>query len=220
MSLDRDEESDMDHQHYLNDVNSAAKSVEGQPHHSTFISERDVGRDEKYDAVINQRDEAIPKLPVGGSKLAELSTDASTAADSERRMSLSEGIKLYPKAIFFSFALSLAVVMEGYDTWLLSNFYGMAAFAKKYGQYTGLDRDGNPSYQLSATWQNALGNGTSAAQIIGLFINGVVAERIGYRWTMIGALFAITCFTFIQFFAVNVEMLLAGYIMSGLPWQV
>lgn len=109
-------------------------------------------------------------------------------------------------------------VMEGYDTWLLSSFYGMAAFAKKYGQYTGLDKDGNPTYQLSATWQNALGNGTSAAQIIGLFINCIAAERIGYCWTMIGALFAITCFIFIQFFAVSVEMLLAGYIMSGLPW--
>ncbi|KAL7953719.1 hypothetical protein V8C34DRAFT_320654 [Trichoderma compactum] len=93
--------------------------------------------------------------------------------------------------------------MEGYDTWLLSSFYGMAAFAKKYGQYTGLDKESNPSYQLSATWQNALGNGTSAAHIIGLFINGIVAERIGYRWTMIGALFAITCFIFIQFFAGN-----------------
>lgn len=217
MNLATNEGSGIDEQHCLSAVSSATKNAEGQPHNSS-ASERGVTRGEKDGAFISHGDEAVQKSPVAVSKLADLSADASTAADSERRMSLLEGIRLYPKAIFFSFALSLAVVMEGYDTWLLSSFYGMAAFAKKYGQYTGLDKEGNPSYQLSATWQNALGNGTSAAQIIGLFINGIVAERIGYRWTMIGALFAITCFIFIQFFAVNVEMLLAGYIMSGLPW--
>lgn len=218
MNLASDEGSGMDNQHHLHTVNSATKNAEGQQRNTEITSERGVTKDEKDGTVISPRDEAVHKTPVAVSKLADLSADASTAADSERKMSLLEGIRLYPKAIFFSFALSLAVVMEGYDTWLLSNFYGMGAFAKKYGQYTGLDKEGNPTYQLSATWQNALGNGTSAAQIIGLFINGIVAERIGYRWTMIGALFAITCFIFIQFFAVNVEMLLAGYIMSGLPW--
>lgn len=218
MNLAIDEGSGMDSQHHPPAVNPAEKNAKGQPNSSRVASKREVNGDEKDGAVISQGDEAVQKSAAAVFKLADLSADASTAADSERKMSLPEGIRLYPKAIFFSFALSLAVVMEGYDTWLLSSFYGMSAFAKKYGQYAGLDKQGNPTYQLSATWQNALGNGTSAAQIIGLFINGIVAERIGYRWTMIGALFAITCFIFIQFFAVNVEMLLAGYIMSGLPW--
>jgi SP family general alpha glucoside:H+ symporter-like MFS transporter len=109
--------------------------------------------------------------------------------------------------------------MEGYDTWLLGNFYAMPAFAKKFGEPAGIV-DGVQTYQVTVTWQNALGNGTATAQIIGLFINGIVSERIGYRWTMIGSLFLITCFIFIQFFAVDVQMLLAGYIMSGLPWGV
>ncbi|KAK0763395.1 hypothetical protein N5P37_002772 [Trichoderma harzianum] len=220
MNLATNEGSGIADQHHIHAVNSAAKNTKGQPHNSRITSDRGIAGDEKDGTFISPIDGTVHKSPVAVSKLADLSADASTAADSERKMSLLEGIRLYPKAIFFSFALSLAVVMEGYDTWLLSSFYGMAAFAKKYGQYTGLDKEGNPTYQLSATWQNALGNGTSAAQIIGLFINGIVAERIGYRWTMIGALFAITCFIFIQFFAVNVEMLLAGYIMSGLPWGV
>lgn len=196
------------------------RSFSGEPHPSSVVAANPVTRNEKDAVVVNDRDENFQKMPTTATKLEELNAGASTAAASERRMGLFEGVRLYPKAIFFSLALSLAVIMEGYDTWLLSSFYGMPAFARKYGEYVGLDKNGNPSYQLNVTWQNALGNGTTAAQIIGLFINGIVSERIGYRWTMIGALFAITCFTFVQFFAVNVQMLLAGYILSGLPWYV
>ena len=171
------------------------------------------------DNVLNQKDETFRKMSVAVPNLAELTTDAKTAADTEKRMGFREGVRLYPMAIFFSFGLSLAVVMEGYDTWLLGNFYAMSAFAKKYGKPAGIV-DGVQTYQVGVSWQNALGNGTATAQILGLFINGIVAERIGYRFTMMGALFLITCFIFVQFFAVNVSMLLAGYVLSGLPWYV
>jgi MFS transporter, SP family, general alpha glucoside:H+ symporter len=167
--------------------------------------------------VLNQRDETLRKMSVAVPNLAELTTDAKTAAESERKMGFREGVRLYPLAMFFSFGLSLAVVMEGYDTWLLGNFYAMPAFAQKFGVPADIV-DGVQTYQVKVEWQNALGNGTATAQIIGLFINGIVSERIGYRWTMIGSLALITAFIFVQFFAVNVHMLLAGYILSGLPW--
>jgi len=121
--------------------------------------------------------------------------------------------------MMFSFCLSLAVIMEGYDTYLLGNFFGNQSFAKKFGG-PGPIKDGVQTYEVSATWQSALGNGTAAAQIIGLFLNGIISERIGYRWTMIGALLFITGTIFITFFAVNIHMLLAGYVLSGLPWGV
>jgi SP family general alpha glucoside:H+ symporter-like MFS transporter len=169
--------------------------------------------------VLNMQDETLRKMSVAVPNLAELSTDARAGAESERKMSFREGVRLYPKAMFFSFGLSLAVIMEGYDTWLLGNFFGMEAFAKKYGGPAGIV-DGVQTYQISATWQTAISNSTAAAQIIGLFFNGIISERIGYRKTMMGALFAITCFIFVTFFAVNIHMLLAGYVLSGLPWYV
>jgi SP family general alpha glucoside:H+ symporter-like MFS transporter len=156
-------------------------------------------------------------MSVAVPNLAELSADAKAAADLEHKMGFREGCRLYPKAIMFSFCLSLAVIMEGYDTYLLGNFYGLPTFARKFGSPAGIV-DGVQTYQVSATWQSALGNGTAAAQIIGLFLNGIISERIGYRWTMIGALIFITCTIFITFFAVNIHMLLAGYVLSGLPW--
>jgi MFS transporter, SP family, general alpha glucoside:H+ symporter len=171
------------------------------------------------EGVLNQKDETLRKMSVAVPNLAELTADAKVAAEYERKMGFREGCRLYPKAMFFSFALSLAVVMEGYDTWLLGNFFGMEAFAKKYGAPAGIV-DGVQTYQVSATWQTTISNATATAQIIGLFANGIISERIGYRKTMMGALFAITCFIFITFFSVNIHMLLAGYILSGLPWYV
>ena len=167
--------------------------------------------------VLNQRDETFRKMSLAVPNLPELSQDAKEAAERERTMGFVQGVKLYPKAMFFSFALSLAVIMEGYDTNLLGNFYGIPSFARKYGN-PGPIKDGVQTYQVSATWQTALGNSTAAAQIIGLFVNGILSERIGYRKMMMGSLFFVACTIFITFFAKNVQMLLAGYVLSGLPW--
>lgn len=165
---------------------------------------------------VNQHDATFRSMSMAVPNLAELMQDAKTAADTEKAMSFRTAWKMYPTAIFFSFGLSLAVIMEGYDTWLLGSFWALPAFAKKYGDLVTVD--GTPTYVVSANWQTALSVAGTASQIIGLGINGIVAERYGYRKTMMGALIAITCFLFITFFSVNIQMLFAGYILSGLPW--
>lgn len=186
---------------------------------SSIVPVGAVGLTQK-DGVLNQRDDTLRKMSVAVPNLAELTSDAKAAAQLEHKMGFREGLKLYPKAMFFSWGLSLAVIMEGYDTYLLGNFFGLQTFNRKYGHPTGTITDGVEQYQISASWQSALGTGSAAAQIIGLFINGIVSERIGYRWTMIVSLLLIMCFIFITFFAVNIHMLLAGYVLSGLPWGV
>lgn len=162
------------------------------------------------DGTLRRTSQAVPNLE-------ELTNDARNAADAERTMSLGTALKLYPKAIAFSLGLSLAVVMEGYDTWLLGSFWGMTAFARKYGEPAAIE-SGVQTYQVPAEWQTALGVATPLAQMVGLVINGYASERFGYRFTMIGALIAVTCFIFVTFFAVNIKMLLAGYVLCGLPW--
>jgi MFS family permease len=52
---------------------------------------------------------------------------------------------------------------------------------------------------------------------LGVLVNGVVAERYGYRVTMIGSLVAMIGFIFIPFFAQNVETLVAGTVLMGIP---
>jgi len=169
------------------------------------------------EGVLNQRDETFRKMSVAVPNLVELSADAKAGADNEKRMGFRESLRLYPMGAFFSFGLSLAVVMEGYDTWLLGSLWAQPAFAQKFG--TAHTVGGVTTYNVSASWQN-LFTLTGVAQMIGLFINGILSERIGYRYTMMIALFSITCTLFITFFAVNIKMLLAGYILSSLPWGI
>ncbi|KAJ5382557.1 hypothetical protein N7517_000468 [Penicillium concentricum] len=145
----------------------------------------------------------------------ELVQAAKAATDKEHHMSLWEGLKLYPKAVGWSVLISTAIVMEGYDVVLLGSFYGFPAFNKKYGHTLS---DG--SQGLSAQWQAGLSNAMNCGQILGLFANGIISERFGYRKTMMGSLIATTAFIFILFFAPNVQTLLVGEILMGIPLGV
>jgi len=109
--------------------------------------------------------------------------------------------------------LSLAIIMEGYDTALLGSFYGYPVFQERFGVRL---RDG--SYQVTAPWQSGLQNGAQVGEILGLMIAGILAERFGYKKTMLGALFMITGAIFLLFFAQNISMLMAGEILCGIPW--
>ena len=161
------------------------------------------------DTTVRRASSAIPGF-------AALNHDARVGADAEKQMSFRQAFKLYPKAAAWSVLLSTAIVMEGYDTLLLSNFFGLPQFNRKYGTYDTATGD----YQISAAWKSGLTNGASVGEILGLFATGIIQDRIGYRKTMMGALFLVICFIFITFFAVNLPMLLVGEILCGIPWGV
>ena len=139
------------------------------------------------------------------SQISDLIRAAEAATAREKEMGVWQAVKNYPTAICYSMALSLCLVMEGYDTSLTNNFFSLPQFRQKFGQP--LD---NGEYQLTAIWMSGLQNGTQVGQILGLLVAGLVAERYGYRKTIIGALAALLAFIFLLFFAANIEMLLAG----------
>lgn len=56
----------------------------------------------------------------GDRKLSVLAQDV---VMDERDMSIRQAIKVYKKAIIWSLIISTCVIMEGYDTNLLGNFY-------------------------------------------------------------------------------------------------
>ncbi|RSL95390.1 hypothetical protein CEP52_012085 [Fusarium oligoseptatum] len=114
---------------------------------------------------------------------------ASEAAQREAQMPLLQCLKLYPKAVAFSVIISACIIMEGYDVNLLQGLFAFEPFQRRYGEE---QPDG--SYQLSAQWQAGLANGVAVGEILGLFINGIVSERIGYRRTVLWSLFFVTCF--------------------------
>lgn len=143
-------------------------------------------------------------------------TTAQTAIqDTEASLALSQCIKRYSKAITWSILFSLTLIMEGYSTILVPNLYSLDPFLRQFGT---LQRNGD--YEISAEWQSALVNGALAGQIIGLFLAGWLAEKIGYRKTLLVGLGAITAFISITFFATTKPVLLVGQCLLGAPWGV
>ena len=131
--------------------------------------------------------------------------EAVKATASETSMTLLQGLKTYPKAVGWSVLLSTCIIMEGFDLVLINSLYALPAFQRFFGD---LQNDG--SYGISAAWQSGLSNGALVGEILGLFVTGIVTERIGYKKTMVGALVMLTCCIFLLFFARNLPMLLVG----------
>ncbi|CAI7664481.1 unnamed protein product [Penicillium glandicola] len=143
------------------------------------------------------------------------STEAHAAIEKEHNMTPMQALKLYPKAVAWSLLLSCAIIMEGYDVVLIGSFFAFPAFNEKYG---GIMSDG--TYGLAASWQAGLTNAMSCGQILGLFVNGIVSERYGYRKTLMACLASTVGFIFILFFAPNVQTLVAGELLMGIPLGV
>jgi SP family general alpha glucoside:H+ symporter-like MFS transporter len=162
-------------------------------------------------------DTAMRKMSVVNADMPQLLNEANDATETEKNMSIMQAFKTYPKAVMFSIILSTAIVMEGYDVVLLANLYASPAFAKRYGVATGIP---STPYQIPARWQAGLSNGANVGEILGLFINGIVSERYGYRKTMITSLVAVIGFIFIPFFAKSLIDLEVGEILCGIPWGV
>ncbi|TXT06159.1 hypothetical protein VHUM_03632 [Vanrija humicola] len=111
-------------------------------------------------------------------------------------------------------AISLCLVMEGYDTALLGAAIATPAFRKKFGHYAGAAK----GYQLKPAWQAALGQGPTVGAFCGIFIASYCQDRWGYRRTIQCGLVAMTAFIFVVFFAPTIEIFFLGGLLCGLPW--
>ncbi|USP77447.1 hypothetical protein yc1106_04721 [Curvularia clavata] len=145
----------------------------------------------------------------------QINLDAARATEVEHNMSLWQGLKLYPNAVAWSVLLSAAIIMEGFDIVLIANLFAVPAFKKQFGV-----KLPNGDYELTSSWQAGLTNGAVVGELLGLTINGWIADRFGYKKTMIGALLGVNFLIFILFFAESVEQLLAGLILVGIPWGI
>lgn len=148
----------------------------------------EVSRDQ--DNVLRLNDEQVRKMSVNNPNIAAINQEAKQATDREHNMTYKEAFNLYPKAVLFSIAFSTAIVMEGYDLSLMGSFMGFPSFKAKYG--TEPDPE-NPGLKLvGAAWQTGILNAVQVGSIIGLYLNGYISDKIGYKKTMLGSLCKLT----------------------------
>ena len=146
--------------------------------------------------------------------IAPMGSRALAASQTEHQMSFRQALHLYPKAIAWSACISLAIIMEGYDTALISTLFAFKEFQRNYGTPVG------DTYQITPSWQAWVSNSATFGSIMGLLLNGLITQKFGYRHTMLGALAVLACCIFLSFFAFNIRTLIASQALCGLPWGV
>ncbi len=139
---------------------------------------------------------------------------ANEATNLEHSLTVKEAFKMYPMAVVWSVLFCVCIIMDGYDSDLITNLYGLPAFKLKYGAlYQG-------EYYVSAAWQTAFAMSSPVGRVVGGFIQGYVAEAIGRKRTLIGCLVLVTGFVFLTFFAPNNIVLFVGEMLCGIIWGI
>ena len=62
-----------------------------------------------------------------------------------------QAVRQYPAATFWSAFFCIAVIMAGFDAQIITSFYALPAFQRKYGELVG--HNGVESYEIPAGWQ-------------------------------------------------------------------
>jgi hypothetical protein len=114
---------------------AVSRRTEGAEHGSRLDH---IHRTETNDALYQSLIASVPGY-------RRMSIEARAATSAEHKMSLSEGIRLYPKAIAWSILLSCTIIMEGYDTALITAFFAFPVFRRSYGTKV----PGTSDYQIS-----------------------------------------------------------------------
>ncbi|TLD25066.1 hypothetical protein PspLS_05386 [Pyricularia sp. CBS 133598] len=156
----------------------------------------------------------------GSLETKALVDNASHDAAHQHDLTIRRAIRYYRWAIFWCLAVSMTVIMEGYDANLLTNFWAYPTFQRKYGHWVGVSKATRSGYQLTPAWQAALGNGAGIGSFFGALADGYLVHRFGPRNTIVGALVVMIFCVFGVFFAQNIETLFVGQILCGLPLGV
>lgn len=90
----------------------------------------------------------------------------------EQKLTIKEALHAYPTAVFWCLTVSCCVIMEGYDSALLFNFYAYPTFQRRYGEFVGISDTTRSGYQLRASWQAVLGNASGIGAFFGTLCNG------------------------------------------------
>ncbi|KAG6000081.1 hypothetical protein E4U43_001714 [Claviceps pusilla] len=131
----------------------------------------------------------------------------------EHELGFWDAVQMYPQATFWAMFFCVAVVMAGFDAQIITSFYALPAFQRKYGHHLGDDK-----YEIAAPWQTGLGMGNPIGQILGALASSYPLHFLGRRTTLAVCCCWSIAFVFVQFFATSIGMLCAGEILGGLAY--
>lgn len=105
----------------------------------------------------------LTKAPAEHVEHDDANKDAKIASEQEHTTTLWQALKTNRKSALWSAAISLTIIMEGYDVGLIYQFFAYPSFAETFGHWD----PATESFQVSGPWQAGLSNGANAGIIIG-----------------------------------------------------
>lgn len=175
------------------------------------MSSEKQSKDVKLEAVTHE--DSLDQVQSVDAEINNAIMNSKYGLEEEKSIGVLEAIRNYPKEIMWACVFCIGVVMSGYDAQIISSFYALPAFQKKFGEEI------SPGdFQISAPWQTALSMGSPIGQVIGTLGVAWPLEWYGRKLTyVVGNIFVIA-FVFMQFFAPSLGVLAAGEIISGILW--
>lgn len=173
-----------------------------------FVSAKDT--DDVYD--FEHHDHAASDAGAAGPSRGLVIDQTRDITAAEHELGFWQAVKMYPQATFWAMFFCIAVVMAGFDAQIITSFYALPAFQRKYGDKVG------DKYEIAAPWQTGLGMGNPIGQAIGALASSYPLHFLGRRMTL-----ALCCiwsigFVFVQFFATSIGMLCVGELLGGLAY--
>lgn len=102
----------------------------------------------------------------------KLSAAAQEVAHADQELSIRDAVKYYPNAIGWSLLISTCVIMEGYDTNLLGNFFAYLSFQRRFGDFVGITEQTPSGYQLKPAWTAGVSQAAGVGTFFGVLLNG------------------------------------------------
>ncbi|KAK8912118.1 Maltose permease MAL31 [Metarhizium anisopliae] len=172
----------------------------------TFTSAKDP---DHYDIEHSHHDHGIAEAGPSRALGIDQTRDITEA---EHELGFWQAIGMYPQATFWSMFFCIAVVMAGFDAQIITSFYALPAFQRKYGDWVG------DHYEIAAPWQTGLGMGNPIGQAVGALASSYPLHYLGRRKTLGLCCVWSVGFVFVQFFATSIGMLCVGEVLGGLAY--
>ncbi|OAA38610.1 Sugar/inositol transporter [Metarhizium rileyi] len=143
---------------------------------------------------------------------------AKAANHHEQSMTLKYTMRYYYIAIIWAAIMAAPIIMEGYETAMVPNFFSFDAFQQKYGTRA----DDALEWTIPTAWQSGITMSAAAGQLIGLWIAPRVVNRRGYRTcSAVGLIWAGLCLM-LGFWSMDtghpLVVFLIGELLLGVPW--
>ncbi|KAL4750670.1 hypothetical protein BDW72DRAFT_175359 [Aspergillus terricola var. indicus] len=131
-------------------------------------------------------------------------------ADSEdHELSKWDNLKKYPWTFFWCIYAVWCILLVSFENQAAGVVISIPQFRQDFGS---LYED---SYVLDSKWQSAFSGGPVASAVVGALSSGQIADTLGRKWTILGALLISVAAVALEFVSTTNEMFFGGKFLNG-----